>query len=71
MTKPNKRINELEEASNADIAGGVKLPVLVPNGGEGETKSMDYPSQMILKSPNGTLWRITIDNAGTLIRTSL
>jgi hypothetical protein len=37
----------------------------------GDVEISDTTKGVILKSPNGARWRITIDNSGTLIRTSI
>lgn len=38
---------------------------------QGDIELMDPSKGVILRSPNGTRWRVTVDNSGTLVRTSL
>ena len=37
----------------------------------GDVNITDIASGIILKSPNGQCWRVTVDNSGTLISTSI
>jgi hypothetical protein len=39
--------------------------------GDGDVYIEDFESGVILKSPNGSCWRVTIDDGGNLIRTSI
>lgn len=37
----------------------------------GDIEITDPAKGVVLRSPNGARWRVTIDNSGTLVRTSL
>jgi hypothetical protein len=37
----------------------------------GDIEITEIGRGVILRSPNGTRWRVTVDNSGTLVRTSL
>lgn len=73
MSQPNKKIIELELATEAEIAAGAFVPVFIPSSPGATTGTTKRVKQngMILVSPNGTKWRITIDNAGTIVRTAI
>jgi len=53
--------------SASALIGQVVLPSTTANDIEITTVGKG----IILKSPNGVRWRITIDNSGTLVRTAL
>ena len=56
-------IGTLNPSEKLDVVGNAKL--------SGDIEITDTTKGSILKSPNGTRWRITIDNSGNLITTSI
>jgi hypothetical protein len=49
---------ELQTTSNVKVSGG-------------DVNITDINSGVILRSPNGNCWRVTVDNSGNLLRTSI
>lgn len=73
MPLPNKRIIELDAATDADLKKETFQPVFIPTspGATTGVTKRKKTNDLILQSPNGTYWRIAIDNAGTLTRTAI
>ncbi|GAB4001459.1 hypothetical protein GCM10028807_57650 [Spirosoma daeguense] len=61
--------------SNTAVFGKSATPLLIKNYGgytdSGDVEVTDATKGIILKSPNGTRWRVTVSNAGVLTTTSL
>jgi hypothetical protein len=55
----------------ADMGVGTTNPTSKFTIGGGDLQILDIGSGVILKSPNGNCWRVTIDNNGNLIRTAI
>lgn len=53
--------------SATTLLGSVTVPLITNQ----DVEITDATRGFILKSPDGSRWRVTIDNAGTLIRTKL
>lgn len=67
-TSANERLRIL---SNGYIGIGNNNPMSKFTVTGGDVNITDIASGIILKSPNGNCWRVTIDNSGNLIRTSI
>jgi len=65
---PNKKYVDDADALNLPLAGGTLSGNLLTDS---DIEITDTAKGIILKSPDGTRWRITIDNAGALVTTSL
>ena len=68
LTSYNERLRIL---SNGKIGIGNSNPKSKLTVTGGDVNITDIASGIILKSPNGNCWRVTIDNSGNLIRTSI
>lgn len=68
LTSYNERLRIL---SNGKIGIGNSNPKSKLTVTGGDVNVTDIASGIILKSPNGNCWRVTIDNSGNLIRTSI
>jgi hypothetical protein len=57
--------------NSGKIGIGTVTPSSILTVSGGDVNVLDIGSGIIMKSPNGNCWRITIDNSGTLIRTAI
>ena len=65
-------INGVNGASNDTKVGiGTTAPQSKLQVTNGDVYVETIATGLILKSPDGNCWRITIDNSGTIIRTSV
>ena len=58
-------------ASNGNVGIGTENPTTKLEVTNGDVYVNDATKGIILKSPNGNCWRVTIDNTGTMIRTAI
>ncbi|MBK9330426.1 MAG: hypothetical protein IPM95_14255 [Sphingobacteriales bacterium] len=68
LTSYNERLRIL---SNGNIGIGNSNPKSKLTVTGGDVNITDIASGIILKSPNGNCWRVTIDNSGNLVRTAI
>lgn len=64
-------LNSTSVAGNTQTLGGVNSTNYALKTGVDDLEITDFNKGVILKSPNATRWRITVNNMGTLIITSL
>jgi len=58
-------------AGNGNVGIGTNDPKTKLQVSSGDVYVEDSTMGIILKSPNGSCWRVTIDNAGNLVKTSI
>ena len=68
LTSYNERLRIL---SNGNIGIGNSNPKSKFTVTGGDVNITDIASGIIMKSPNGSCWRVTIDNSGNLVRTAI
>jgi len=57
--------------NNANVGIGISVPTSKLSVSGGDVNILNIGSGIIMKSPNGQCWRVTIDNSGNLVRTSI
>ncbi len=59
------------DTQNSRMGIGTTTPSSTVTVSGGDVNITDINSGVILKSPNGQCWRVTVDNTGNLVRTSI
>jgi len=71
LPSENSSLERMRIDSNGNIGFGTPNPKSKVQVTDGDVY-IDNPSRgIILKSPNGTCWRVTIDDLGNFVRTSI
>jgi hypothetical protein len=57
--------------ANGNVGIGTRTPKAKIEVAEGDVYVSDATKGIILKSPNGNCWRVTVDNIGNFVRTAI
>lgn len=70
-TGTTSNLERMRILSNGNVGVGSSNPKSKFTVTGGDVNITDIASGIILKSPNGNCWRVTIDNSGNLVRTAI